>query len=184
MPTTARVLQAGRSRQRPTSPADLANMLDPKFRIVPVTRLLSDIAVKAVEQPDQRDIVTMPPQSGKSRVLSIWTPVWASMHNPDMSIMVVPYSTSWPQRIAGRCGGLSTSTAITSGTRSLLTSRASAGGPWKADAEAYPPGIQSGATGFGADLLVIDEFAFEHRHKDAGFCVFDIGIGHGGLGDH
>lgn len=90
--TAVRALRAGRSRQRPSSPADLAKMLDPTFRIVPVTRLLSDIAVKAVEQPDQRDIVTCPPRSGKSRLLSIWTPVWALMRNPDMSIMVVSYS--------------------------------------------------------------------------------------------
>ncbi len=95
--TTARALRAGRSRQKPTSPADLAKMLDPKFRIVPVTRLLSDLAVRAVEQPDQRDIVTMPPRSGKSRLLAIWTPVYALMRNPDTTVMVISYSDELAQ---------------------------------------------------------------------------------------
>lgn len=59
--SAARALRVSRRSQRPTSPADLAKMLDPKFRITPTIRLLSDIAVRAVEQPDQRDIVTTPP---------------------------------------------------------------------------------------------------------------------------
>lgn len=158
MLTTARALRAGRSRQRPTSPADLARQLDPTFRIVPVTRLLSDIAVKAVEQPDQRDIVTCPPRSGKSRLLSIWTPVWALMRNPDMSIMVVSYSDELAQahsreirRIVNEhCDYLGYS----------IASDKSSVGRWAVEGRRgglLAGGIQSGATGFGADLLVIDD---------------------------
>ncbi|WP_333895088.1 terminase large subunit domain-containing protein [Mycolicibacterium gadium] len=156
--TTARVLQAGRSRQRPTSPADLAKMLDPKFRIVPVTRLLSDIAVNAVEQPDQRDIVTMPPRSGKSRVLSIWTPVWALMHNSDMSIMVVSYSDELAQAHSREIRRIVNEHSDYLGY-SIAADKSSVG-RWAVEGRRgglLAGGIQSGATGFGADLLVIDD---------------------------
>ena len=54
--------------------------------------------MKAVEQPDQRDIVTMPaPQRQDRRLLAIWTPVYALMRNPDMSILVVSYSDELAQ---------------------------------------------------------------------------------------
>jgi hypothetical protein len=52
----ARLLAARRDRRRPASPAALAKRLDPKYVITPSIALLSDIAVRAVEQPDHRDI--------------------------------------------------------------------------------------------------------------------------------
>jgi hypothetical protein len=50
-------------RRRAASPADLAARLDRRFVVTPTIRLLSDIAVRAVEELDQRDIGT-----GRSRV--------------------------------------------------------------------------------------------------------------------
>lgn len=154
----ARVLQGARSRQRPTSPADLALRLDPKFRIVPVTRLLSDIAVKAVEQPDQRDIVTMPPRSGKSRLLAIWTPVFALMRNPDMSIMVVSYSDELAQAHSREIRRIINEHSDYLGY-SIAADKSSVG-RWAVEGRRggqLAGGIQSGATGFGADLLIIDD---------------------------
>ena len=58
----ARILAACRARRRAASPADLATRLDRRF-VTPTIRLLSDIAVRAVEELDQRDIGT-----GKSRL--------------------------------------------------------------------------------------------------------------------
>lgn len=59
----ARILAACRARRRAASPADLATRLDRRFVVTPTIRLLSDIAVRAVEELDQRDIGT-----GKSRL--------------------------------------------------------------------------------------------------------------------
>ena len=59
----ARIRAACRARRRAASPADLAARLDRRFVVTPTIRLLSDIAVRAVEELDQRDIGT-----GKSRV--------------------------------------------------------------------------------------------------------------------
>ncbi len=55
-------------------------------------RLLSNIAVRAVEEPDFRDIVTTPPRTGKSQLLAVWEVVWALMRNPDLQIVLVSYS--------------------------------------------------------------------------------------------
>ncbi|MCH9730837.1 MAG: terminase family protein [Actinomycetia bacterium] len=133
-------------------------MLDPKFRIVPVTRLLSDIAVKAVEQPDQRDIVTCPPRSGKSRLLSIWTPVWALMRHPDTSIMVVSYSDELAQAHSREIRRVVNEHSEFLGY-SIAADKSSVG-RWVVEGRRgglLAGGIQSGATGFGADLLVIDD---------------------------
>jgi len=54
----ARILAACRARRRAASPADLAARLDRRFVGTPTIRLLSDIAVRAVEELDQRDIGT------------------------------------------------------------------------------------------------------------------------------
>jgi len=59
----ARIRAACRARRRAASPADMAARLDRRFVVTPTIRLLSDIAVRAVEELDQRDIGT-----GKSRV--------------------------------------------------------------------------------------------------------------------
>lgn len=156
--SAARALRSARRRQVPSSPAELARLLDPKFRIVPVTRLLSDIAVRAVEQPDQRDIVTCPPRSGKSRLLSIWTPVWALMRDPDMSIMVISYSDELAQAHSREIRRIVNEHADYLGY-SIAADKSSVG-RWAVEGRrggVLAGGIQSGATGFGADLLIIDD---------------------------
>jgi hypothetical protein len=45
----ARILAACRARRRAAGPADLAARLDRRFVVTPTIRLLSDIAVRAVE---------------------------------------------------------------------------------------------------------------------------------------
>lgn len=87
--TAARALTAARGRRRPASPAELAVRLDPKFVVTPAVRLLSDIAVRAVEQPDQRDVVSTPPRTGKSRLFAVWTVVWTLARDPDETVMLI-----------------------------------------------------------------------------------------------
>lgn len=156
--SAARALRSARDRRRPESPAELARRLDPTFKIVPVTRLLSDIAVRAVEQPDQRDVVSCPPRSGKSRLLAIWTPVWALMKNPDMSIMVVSYSDELAQAHSREIRRIVNENADYLGY-SIAADKSSVG-RWAVEGRrggVLAGGIQSGATGFGSDLMIIDD---------------------------
>ena len=97
----ARLLASRRDRRRPASPAALAKRLaahgDPAFVITPTIALLSDLAVRSVTDPDQRDIVTTPPRTGKSRLLAVITPVWALMRDPDATVMLISYSDELAQ---------------------------------------------------------------------------------------
>ncbi|CPT28932.1 gp2 protein [Mycobacteroides abscessus] len=67
----ARYVRVARARRRPGSSAELARRLDPKFRVTQTIRLLSDLAVRSVREPDQRDVVNTPPRTGKSQSLAI-----------------------------------------------------------------------------------------------------------------
>ncbi len=156
--TAARVLQTGRGRQRPSTPADLARRLDPKFVVTPTIRLLSDLAVRSVTDPDQRDIVTTPPRTGKSRLLAVWTVVWALMNNPDLQIVLVSYSDELAQAHSREARQLINEHAGYLGFR--LSSDKTAVGRWRVEGHAgglLATGINSGVTGFGADLMVIDD---------------------------
>ncbi|MDX1881845.1 terminase large subunit domain-containing protein [Mycolicibacterium sp. 120270] len=154
----ARALRADRERQRPTGPADLARRLDPKFVVTPTIRLLSDIAVRAVEEPDCRDIVTTPPRTGKSRLLAVWEVVWALMRNPDLQIVLVSYSDELAQAHSREARQLINEHADYLGFR--LSTDKTAVGRWRVEGHAgglLATGINSGVTGFGADLMVIDD---------------------------
>ncbi len=156
--TAARALQAGRDRQRPSTPADLARRLDAKFVVTPTIRLLSDLAVRSVTDPDQRDIVTTPPRTGKSRLLAVWTVVWALMRNPDLQIVLVSYSDELAQAHSREARQLINERADYLGFR--LSSDKTAVGRWRVEGHAgglLATGINSGVTGFGADLMVIDD---------------------------
>ncbi|OBB21101.1 hypothetical protein A5761_03035 [Mycolicibacterium setense] len=166
--TAARALRAGRSRQKPASPADLARQLDPKFVITPTIRLLSDIAVRTVEQPDERDIVTTPPRTGKSRLLAIWTSVWALSRNPDVEVVIVSYSDELAQNHSRTARQIIKEHGDYLGIR--LSQDARAVGRWQVEGHAgglLATGINSGVTGFGADLLVIDDPVKDAQEADS-----------------
>ncbi len=154
----ARALDAARSRQVPASPAELAQRLDPKFVVTPTILLLSDTAVRAVGDPDQRDIVTTPPRTGKSRLLAVWTVVWALARNPDLQVVLVSYSDELAQAHSREARQLITEHADALGIR--LAQDKTAVGRWRVEGHAgglLATGINSGVTGFGADLMIIDD---------------------------
>ena len=81
--TAARALALARQRERPATPAELARRLIPGYVITPAIKLLSDELVRAVEEPDSRLVVTMPPRTGKSVLTSQVFPVWLLARDPD-----------------------------------------------------------------------------------------------------
>ena len=154
-----RAVAAARWLRRPGSPAELARRLDPSFRVTPTIRLLSDIAVRSVREPDQRDVVTCPPRTGKSRLLSIWTPVWALMENPDAQIVLVSYSDELAQAHSRESRQLIQEHHEYLGFR--LAPDKTAVGRWRVDGRqggVLATGINSGVTGFGvSSILLIDD---------------------------
>ncbi|KZS70065.1 hypothetical protein A4G26_25800 [Mycobacterium kansasii] len=146
----------------------MAKMLDPKFVITPAIRLLSDIAVRTVEQPDQRDIVTTSPRTGKSRLLAIWTSVWALSRNPDLEVVIVSYSDELAQAHSREARRIIAEHSDMLGIR--LSQDARAVGRWRVEGHAgglLATGINSGVTGFGADLLVIDDPVKDAQEADS-----------------
>jgi hypothetical protein len=154
----ARAIRSACQRRRPESPAELARRLDPKFVVTPTIRLLSDIAVRLVTEPDERDIISTPPRTGKSRLLAVWTVVWAFMRNPDMSIMLISYSDELATSHSREIRRIVNEHAAYLGY-SIAADKSSVG-RWAVEGRRgmlLAGGIQSGATGFGADLLIIDD---------------------------
>ncbi|WP_370489721.1 terminase large subunit domain-containing protein [Mycobacterium sp. pV006] len=154
----SRSLRAARAQRRPATPAELACRLDPKFVVTPTIRLLSDLAARSVSEPDQRDIVTTPPRTGKSRLLAIWTVVWALMRDPDMQIVLVSYSDELAQAHSREARQLINEHTDYLGFR--LSQDKTAVGRWRVDGHAgglLATGINSGVTGFGADMMIIDD---------------------------
>lgn len=154
----AGALDARRAGRRPDSPADLARRLDPRFAITPTIRLLSDLAVRSVTEPDQRDIVSTPPRTGKSRLLAVSTVIWALMQDPDLQIVLVSYSDELAQAHSREARQLINEHADYLGFR--LSADKTAVGRWRVDGHRgglLATGINSGVTGFGADLLIIDD---------------------------
>ncbi|OKH80880.1 hypothetical protein EB75_18905 [Mycobacterium sp. ST-F2] len=136
----------------------MARRLDPRFVVTPTIRLLSDIAVRSVTEPDERDIVTTPPRTGKSRLLAIWTVVWALMRDPDLQVVLVSYSDELAQAHSREARQLINEHADYLGFR--LSADKTAVGRWRVEGHAgglLATGINSGVTGFGADLLIVDD---------------------------
>ena len=153
-----RAVAARRAQRRPESPADLARMLDPKFVVTPTIRLLSDIAVRSVTEPDQRDVATCPPRSGKSRLFSIWTVVWALMRDPDMQIMLVSYSDELATTFSREARQIINQYSEFLGFR--ISADKSSTARFRIEGHAgqlIAAGIGSGLTGQGCDLMLIDD---------------------------
>jgi len=156
--TAARQVQAVRGARRPGSPAELARRLDPKFRVTPTIRLLSDIAVRAVKGTDERDIVTTPPRTGKSQMLAVWTTVWALGENPDLQLVIICHSDDLAQEHSRKAREIIREHAAFLGYRLALDKTAV--GRWRVegrDGGMLAAGINSGVVGFGADLMIIDD---------------------------
>jgi hypothetical protein len=153
-----RALTAQRAQRRPASPAELARRLDPKFVVTPTIALLSDIAVRSVTEPDQRDVVTCPPRTGKSRTLAIWTVVWALMRDPDMEIVLVSYSDELATSHSREARQLINEHADFLGFR--LSPDKTSTARWRIDGAKgglLAAGIGSGLTGHGGDLMILDD---------------------------
>ncbi|WP_372512674.1 terminase large subunit domain-containing protein [Mycobacterium yunnanensis] len=154
--------------RRPGSPAELARRLDPKFRVTPTIRLLSDVAVRSFRNPDERDVVSTPPRTGKSQTAVIWNVVWALMENPDLKIVVVAYGDDLAQTHSREARKIINEHQEFLGYR--LAQDKTAVGRWRVDGHEgglLAAGINSGVTGFGADCLLIDDPVKDQAEADS-----------------
>jgi hypothetical protein len=132
--------------------------LDPKFNITPTIKLLSDLAVRSVIEPNQRDVVSAPPRTGKSEKLAVWLPVWALMVNPDMQIMIISNGDELAKTHSRKVREIIREHADFLGYRIAMDKTAV--GRWQVEGRKgamLAAGITSHIVGFGADLLILDD---------------------------
>ncbi len=75
-----RAVAARRAETRPASPAELAARLIPGYVVTPTLKLISDVLADAITGPERRVIISTPPRTGKSVLVSQVGPVFALMH--------------------------------------------------------------------------------------------------------
>lgn len=156
--TAARSIAAVRGRRRPETPAELATALIPGYRITPAIRLISDELVAAVTEPDARVILTTPPRTGKSVLTSQVLPVWALMRDPDTEVVVKSYGDDLAEEHSAAARRMISENPEVVGI-SLAADKRSVG-RWRVEGHRggmLAGGILSATTGFGSDLLIIDD---------------------------
>ncbi|MDC8970723.1 terminase large subunit domain-containing protein [Mycobacterium marinum] len=156
--TAARAIRSARQGRRPESPAELALRLIPGYVVTPTIKLLSDELVRAVEEPDSRLIVTMPPRTGKSVLVSQVFPVWQLSRDPDAEIIVKSYGDALAEEHSAAARRLIADNAGVVGIE--LAADKQAVGRWRVAGHRggmLAGGILSSTTGFGANVLVVDD---------------------------
>ena len=154
----AGALLAARRARRAPSPAALARWLDPRFNITATIALLSDIAVRWVREPDQRDIVSTPPRTGKSQTLAVWTTVWALADDPELEVAIISNGDDLAKEHSSKAREIIKEHSARLGYR--LSADKTALGRWRVEGHAggmLAAGINSHIVGFGADLMILDD---------------------------
>ncbi len=154
----ARAIRSGRERRQPETPAQLASRLIPGYVVTPTIKLLSDELVRAVEEPDSRLILTTAPRTGKSVLVSQVFPVWLLSRNPDAEIIVKSYGDALAEEHSAAARRLIAENPGVVGIE--LSADKQAVGRWRVAGHRggmLAGGILSSTTGFGANVLVVDD---------------------------
>jgi predicted phage terminase large subunit-like protein len=151
-------------RRRWASPLDMAQALDKTIVRTPALNLINRALVDVANGTEDRVIISVPPQEGKSTTVSRWFPEWLLADvDPDMRIISISYS----DEIARRWGadvkrdfetfnGDEGSTDL--GIR--LRADARAAGRWQVDGYRggmFCAGVAGSITGRPADLILLDD---------------------------
>ncbi len=153
-----RSVAARRAEHRPTTPAELAARLIPNYVVTPTLRLLSDVLADAITGPERRIIISTPPRTGKSVLVSQIGPVFALMRNPDAQIVVKSYGDVLAEEHSRESRRFINENHELLGIE--LAEDKSSVGRWRVKGRRggmLAGGILSGTTGFGADLLLVDD---------------------------
>jgi hypothetical protein len=117
----AREIARRQRRTRYTSPGALAHAIDPLATIeTPALALIDRAVLRAVERMENgagaRLAVAMPPQEGKSRRLTIATPLWLLVRNPDLRVGIASFesdnATTFSREIRNMIAAYGSGTAL------------------------------------------------------------------------
>lgn len=154
----ARAVAGWRARQKPSSPVQLAKRVFEDYTITPTLALISDVLVDALENPNRRYIVSCPPRTGKSVLVSQVGTVFALMRNPDHHVILKSYSDELAEEHSREARRLIAENADVLGFG--LDGDKTSSARWKvADRKGglLAGGVFTSTTGFGAHLLLVDD---------------------------
>lgn len=150
--------------RRWASPLDMACELDPTTMRTPALELLNRALMDLLDGPDDRLIVSFPPQEGKSTAVSRWLPEYVLAEvDADTRIIEISYA----DEIARRWGAdvkrdLETFTgddgSVDLGVRLRADSRAA--GRWQVEGRRggmFCAGVAGSSTGRACNLMIIDD---------------------------
>lgn len=153
----AAALQFMPPSRRWSSLGDLAKYLDRRTVQTPALDLIDAALEKAINTPDSRLIITMPPQEGKSQRVAGVLPVWLLAHNKDMRVVTASYA----QPLATR-NGRAVRAHVTNNPDLGIQIAPDNGAvhEWSIsghDGGVLSVGVGGGLTGRPADFLIIDD---------------------------
>lgn len=156
---------AGRARQ---DFGAFCTYMDPTYQNAKHTKIIR-AALEEVERGDiSRLIVTMPPRHGKSRHCSEFFPAWLLGRDPTAEIIIASHTDSLAEAKSREVQNFFSnprwpfpSSRIDYKIRGVGRWQTTEGG------QLLACGIQGGATGFGADYLVIDDYLKTREQADS-----------------
>lgn len=157
-----------RARPAPSTPAELAARIVPGYQITPAVSVISDELHRAIAEPDRRLIITVPPRESKSTTVAVIGTLWALSRNPDTRIILASYADSLAQEHSATARALAQEHTDLLGFR--LSPDRAAVGRWKVDGRSgglLAAGVLSGITGYGADLLLLDDVTKNAQEADS-----------------
>ena len=181
----AREIARRNRRTRYPSPGALAHAIDPLATVeTPALHLIDGAVLRAVERMENggsaRLAVAMPPQEGKSRRLTIASPLWLLVRNPDLRVGIASFesdnATTFSREIRNMIAAYGSGTAlnprplaedllgITLRGDSTSVSRFSIAGHVGG---LVAVGMKGGLTGKPLDVLVVDDPYKDREYADS-----------------
>lgn len=149
--------------------AELARAVDPEFKITPGLDLIATAIETTLAKPRHNLLVTMPPQEGKSSLVSVWTPIRALQLNPNRRIILASYGDTLAETHSMACRDVIRNhgtdvedplTGIKIDDKIGLKLKGRKVGSWGIEGGKggmHAVGLGSAITGRAADLFIIDD---------------------------
>lgn len=155
-------------RERPwPTPGAMAQALDRNTRQTPALDLIDERLAAVADGQCQRQIISMPPQEGKSQRTSIWFPLWLLHRNPNLRIAIVSYQHEIARRWGRRIRDLLRKHPELGLTLSSSSQRQDEFELLGYDGGVVCVGVEGGLTSRAVDVMIIDDPYKDSKQADS-----------------